>query len=149
MNEQQHIQHTTLQIQTDLDTLCKWQMKFTLHTASRNVNYSNSMNGQLLNAVHEYKDLAKIMRFFDYFKTAAICHLGFQILKILIAGQVQRSRCLPCQILLKLANELWDKNIFSFFKMLDLPNDYGDNVVFQLFQNGDCPPYWIVKLRKC
>jgi len=60
-----------LQLQTDLDTLSKWaelwQMKFNvskckvMHTGSRNANYSYSMNGQPLNAVHDYKDLGIVI----------------------------------------------------------------------------------------
>jgi len=32
-----------------------------MHTGSRNLNYSYSMNGQLLNAVREYKDLGIVI----------------------------------------------------------------------------------------
>ena len=60
-----------LQLQLDLDALCKWeedwQMKFNvskckvMHTGPRNTNCSYFMNGQLLNSVTEHKVLRVII----------------------------------------------------------------------------------------
>ena len=73
-----------LQLQLDLDALCKWaedwQMRFNIskckvmHTGPRNTNCSYFMNGQLglLNSVTEHKDLGVIIS--SNLKVADHCH---------------------------------------------------------------------------